>query len=129
MADLNTHLDLIQQNSSQKEVIANALHDAASPAMAFARRRETTVGLIWGYYGGHLILPGSPTVVSFVANGTITLTASATNYVQINPTTGAVTKNTTSFTHGWIPLAIVTTGTAQITDYQDRRYFQLGTTP
>lgn len=129
MANQTTHLDTIQSTQSQKEVTANALFDAASPATAFGRRAQTTTGLTWGYYGGITILPGSPTVLSQVANGTVALTASQINYVQMNPTTGAISKNTTGFTHGWIPLAKVTCGAASITDYEDWRYFQLGTTP
>lgn len=128
MANQTTHLDLIQPSSAAKEVISNALDDAGSPGTAFGRRASTTTGLTWGYYGGIRILPGSPTILSKIANGTILLTASATNYIEIN-NLGAVVKNVIRFTGSWTPLYKITTGTANVTNYEDWRYFVMGTTP
>lgn len=61
--------------------MANALFDAASPAMFGARRLLACSGLTWVYYGGWVNkYDGS---LSEVANGTLTLTASVTNRVDL----------------------------------------------
>lgn len=125
MSDSTTRLDLIQQAQAQKEVTANAMFDAASTAMLFGRRASTTTGLTWGYYGGYLSVSGTPTAI---ANGTVALTASATNYVE-STTAGSVSKNTTAFTSGRIPLYVIVTGTATVTSYTDRRCFSMPTFP
>jgi hypothetical protein len=44
----------------------------------------------------------------------LTLTASATNYVEMDDN-GVITSNTTGFTSSYTPLYVVTTGTAEIT--------------
>jgi hypothetical protein len=125
MSNSTTLLDTIQQSQAQKEVTANALLDAASPAMLFGRRATTTTGLTWGYYGGYLSVSGTPTAI---ANGTVALTASTTNYVEAT-TAGAVSKNTTAFTSGRIPLYVIVTLTATVDSYTDRRCFSMPTFP
>lgn len=124
MSGSTEHLDTISSSQAQKEVTANALLSAASPAMLYGRRASTTAGLTWGYYGGYLAISSVPTAI---ANGTVALTASATNYVEATPSTGAVTKNTTAFTSGRIPLYVVVTGTASVTSYTDRRCIAFAT--
>jgi len=117
MSDSTTKLDLISQSQAQKEVTTNALHDAASPGMLFGRRASTTTGLTWGHYGGSILIAGTPTAI---ANGTTALTASTTNYVEAT-TTGTVSKNTSAFTAGRIPLYTIVTGSATVTSYTDHR--------
>jgi hypothetical protein len=117
MASSSTNLDTLSASQSQKEVGANALFDAGSPATIFGRRASTTTGLTWGYYGGRMLVDG---VLSTISNGTCALTASATNYVEASAA-GAVSKNTTAFTAGQIPLYTVVTGTAAVTSYTDER--------
>ena len=90
MASSTTNLDTLTTNA-QQEPAANALFDAASPATLFGRRNSTTSGLTWGYYGGMVLIGG---VATSVANGTIAMTASTTNYVEAN-NAGTVSKNTT----------------------------------
>jgi hypothetical protein len=118
MSNSTTNLDLIAVNQAQKEVSVNALLDAASPAMLYGRRAQTSGGLVWGYFGGTALLAGVPTQI---ANGTITLTASATNYLEADPATGAVSKNTTGFTSGSIPLYQIVAGASTVTSYTDMR--------
>lgn len=118
MANSVTHLDLIQQSQAQKEVTANALYDAASPAMTYGRRASTTSALTWGYYGGSFLVAGSATPVS---NGTLALTASATNYIEADPSNGAVSKNTSGFTSGYLKLYTVVTNASGVTSYTDHR--------
>lgn len=124
MSDSTTTLDLISASQSQKEVTANALFDAGSPGLGYGRRASTTAGLTWGYYGAVIDQSGTPTVV---ANGTIALTASDTNYLYIT-SAGVVTK-TTSIPGSWpgplaagaIALYEIVTGTATVTSYTDWR--------
>ena len=118
MADSTTHIDGIVQGQGSQDLTANEAFDAASPAMTYARRASTTTGVVWGYYGGKVTING---VVTSISNGTLSLTASSTNYVEAHPDTGAVSKNTTGFTAGYLPLYQVVVGTSSITSYTDKR--------
>jgi len=118
MANSSTNLDLISASQSNKEVTANALLDAASPAMLYGRRAVSSAGLTFGYYGGTVSTGGTPTQI---ANGTVTLTASATNYVEADPGAGSVSVNQTGFTTGRTPLYTVVTGVSAVTSYTDLR--------
>ncbi len=119
MANSSTNLDQVTAQQSQKEVTVNGLFDAGSPGTAFGRRQSTSGGLVWGYFGGTMNIDGIPTAT---ANGTISLVASATNYIELSPA-GAVSANTTAFTPGRIPLYTAVCGTATITRYTDHRNF------
>ena len=118
MANSTTNLDTISSSQASKEVTANAMFDAASPSMTFGRRASTTSALTWGYYGGRF--RDSTGTRSNIANATIALTASATNYIEVT-VAGVVSSNTTAFTAGRIPLYSVVTGTATVTSYVDER--------
>jgi uncharacterized protein YaiE (UPF0345 family) len=117
MADSTTNLDPISSSQAGKEVTANAFFDAASPATLFGRRALSTSGLTWGFYGGDLEVDGA---ITTLANGTVALTASSTNYVEATRA-GVVSANTTGFTAGRIPLYTVVTGAATVTSYTDQR--------
>lgn len=123
MADSTTHLDTIIQGSGSQDLQANALYDAASPATLFARRASTSSGLTWGYYGGNVTK--SDGTQSTVANGSVSLTASTTNYITALKESGVVYCNTT--TTAWNDAAnywrlySVVTGTSTITSYTDER--------
>lgn len=117
MASSTSNLDLISSSQAQKEVTSNALHDAASPATLFGRRASTTAGLTWGYYGGRILVDG---VLTTISNGTVALTASATNYVEATRA-GVVSKNTSGFTAGSVPLYTVVAGSSAVTSYTDER--------
>ncbi len=79
----------------------------------------TTTGLTWGYKQG--ILPDG----SIKGAGTIGLTASQTNYVELDGPTGTISSNTTGFTAGRTPLRVVGTDGSGITSSEDRRpWFQ-----
>lgn len=125
MASSTSTLPYIQQSQSLKEVTANALHAAASPAMLFGRNQSTSSGLTWGYLEGNLLNAG---VVTFIAAGTLTLTASATNYIEAT-TSGVVSANTTGFTSGSIPLYTAVTDAANVTSYTDQRAVQFAIRP
>lgn len=123
MADYATNLDTILTNQAEKEVIVNQLIDAASPSMLYGRHGSACVGLTWAYYGGTFFLPDGS--IAEIANGTLTLTASATNYVEVDPASGAISANTSGFTGGRTKIYTVTTGTGTVTDYDDHRSFNI----
>lgn len=114
MSNSTTLLDTIAVNQSNKESVVNALLDAASPAMLWGRHASACSGLTWGYYGGWY--GGAQ-----INNGTVALTASATNYVYASASTGAVSVNTTGFPAGAIPLYSIVVGTTTVTSYIDER--------
>ena len=117
MADSTSNIPQILQSQAQKEVLANALFDASSLCMIFGRNALTSTGLVWGYLGGRIYLNGSPVVV---ANGTVTLPASQTNYVEVSQT-GVVSSNTSGFSVDRAPLYRVVTGATSVTSYEDHR--------
>lgn len=116
MSSSNTLLDTIATNQANKEVVANALFDAASPSMLWGRHASACNGLTWGYYGGYY---GS----NAVANSTLALTASTTNYVYADNVTGAVSVNVTGVPAGKIPLYSIVTGATTVTSYNDMRSY------
>ena len=93
------------------------MFDAASQAMIFGRRATTTSALTWGYYGGRMLVDG---VLTAIANGTVALTASNTNYVEATRA-GVVSANITAFTPGQIPLYTIVAGASAVTSYTDER--------
>lgn len=119
MASSTTNLDLIAQSQSSKEVTANALFDAGSPATLFGRRSSLCSGLNWFYYGGVMMVDGVLTSISNNA-AALTLTASATNYIEATRA-GVVSKNTVGFTGGSIPLYTAVTAASSVTSYTDQR--------
>lgn len=112
-------LDLLTQSQSGKEVTANRLFEASLPAMLFARREAQSSGLNHFYYGGLLAVDG---VITTIANNAsaLVLSASATNYIEASRS-GVVTKNTTAFSPGAIPLYIAVTNATTVTALTDQR--------
>jgi len=122
MSNSSTLPDTLSATSSTKEATLNALFDAASPMMLWGRRATTTGGLIWGYYGGTYMNPEG--MVQSVPDGTLTLAASATNYIFADPVTGVVSSNTSGFPAASFPLYQVVTGTLTASSYTDVRSYQ-----
>jgi len=118
MSNSTVTFDALAQGQASKEITVNAMFDALSSASLYGRRQSTTSGLTWGYYGGNVLVNG---VLTQIANSTIALTASTTNYLEANPATGAVSKNTTGFTAGQTPLYTIVTSTATVSSYTDHR--------
>lgn len=103
-----TTLAQIASAQYAKEVAANELFGAVSPAGIFGKRIAGTSGLVWGYYGGYLVVDG---VLTSISDGTVNLTANVTNYVEATRA-GVVSANSSAFTAGRIPLyTVVTTST------------------
>lgn len=84
---------------------------------AFGYKDSSTVGLVFGYYGGLVSSGGSLTTI---ADGTVALTASQTNFVE-RTTAGVVSANTAAFTAGRIPLYTVVTSATAITAITEKR--------
>lgn len=124
MADSATNLDTILTSQAQKEVTANSLFAATSPSTLFGRHDSACAALTWGYYGGKFNIAGTPTAI---ANGTLVLTASSTNYIRVHNTNGVVDA-VTSPPSGWpgpvsgyTALYEVVTGTATVSSWTDWR--------
>lgn len=125
MADSTSNLPLISASQASKEVTANALFDAMSANALFGRNAVTSAALTWGYLGGKFQKPDG--TLATIANGTVTLTASATNYLYVD-SAGAVQK-VTAAPAGWpaplasdaIALYAVVTDASAVTSYTDYR--------
>ena len=91
---------------------------SVSPAGLYGINPATNTGLTLGFLGGEFNGVA-------VANGTVLLTASTTNYVVANRTTGAVTSatNTTNWTNvgAYLKLYQIVTGTSTMTTVTDKR--------
>lgn len=114
-----TTLTQISQQQAYRVTSINENFEAVSVAGMFGVRREATVALAFAYYGGLMLSDGA---FSTIANGTVSLTASATNYIE-RTRAGIVSKNTTAFTAGLIPLYTAVTSTSGITTLTDYRDF------
>jgi hypothetical protein len=113
----NIALDTIASAQLSKEVTANNLFEAESPAALFGCRASTTTGLTFGYYGGYMYVDG---VLTSISSGTVGLTGSTTNYVEAT-SAGVVSTNTTGFTAGRIPLYTIVTGSSSISSVTPSR--------
>jgi hypothetical protein len=94
---------------------------AISSATVFGPRDAGTSGLVYGYFGGQLSVDGVNTSIS---DGSVTLTASQTNYVERDQS-GTVSFNTTGFSADKFPIAEVVTNSTDITSITDRRYINV----
>jgi hypothetical protein len=123
MSDSTSLLTQLTTAQAGKEATVNELLNAIS-APAFGGRRQSSSGLSWDYFGGRILVDGVSTAI---ANGSVTLSASTTNYVEATRA-GVVSKNTTGFTPGAVALYKIVTGTATVTSYEDHRpWIRLGT--
>jgi hypothetical protein len=120
MADSTTPLDLLSESQAGKATSANALFDALSPALFGGRRASACSGLTWGYYGGALAKSDGSLVA--VANGTLTLTASATNRVYLTLSGTIAVTTSAAPADELVLLYTVVTGASTVTSYQDYRY-------
>lgn len=112
-----TILTQITAGQLAKEATANGNFAAVSPSAMFSQKIATTTGLTWGYFGGQIYVDGT---LTSLADGTLALTASATNFIEITRA-GTLASNTSAFTAGRIPLYDVVTGASAITTITDRR--------
>jgi hypothetical protein len=96
-------------------ITANAfdVNAVAAPAGAFAVDADGTAGLTFAHLGGRLFSGGT---LLTVTPGSVALTASATNYVEVYNLAGVgtVAVNTAGFTAGRYPLYTIVTGGSAI---------------
>lgn len=124
-----TYPQQLAAGQANAEVIINR-NTSALAAVAFGARNEaTSSGLTWGYWGGRW---GG----TAVADGTLALTASATNYIVANRSTGALSTSTSatnwSDTGNYARVYKVTTSSSAVTAIEDHRagdYGVLGPQP
>lgn len=116
MSDSTSQFDALATASANLPTRINELFDSVSPASLGGRRASTTTGLTWGFYGGDVLVNGVPTTV---ANGTVTLTASTTNYVSISQAGTVSTATTVNAAN--VPLYTVVTGVSTVSSYNDTR--------
>lgn len=123
MSNSASLLDLLSTSTAGKDVAVNNLVDASSPATLFGRRASLCSGLNWFYYGGTMVVDG---VLTAIANNAaaLVLSASTTNYIEATRS-GVVSKNTTGFTAGAIPLYTAVTLAATVDSYTDKRAWVL----
>ena len=113
-----TTLQQIASSQSSAEVTINENFETVSAFALYGKRPAATSGLVFGYYGG--IWSGAS-----IADGTLTLTASTTNYIVVAVATGVINAATT--TTNWNDAAnylrcyLVVTGTATMTSIADYR--------
>jgi hypothetical protein len=117
--------DIRQISDSTTAVLqANDNFKAVSAAGLYGYNAFTTTGLFFGYYGGRAF-------GNTIADSAVLLTASTTNYIVANRTTGAVTAATTTTnwndTSNYLKLFSVVTGASSITSYVDERQAYGGT--
>lgn len=106
------------------DALAGEPIDAAGAAVAagsnrhFAEDADSHSGLDFGYHAGQVWVPGTGFVT--VPADTIELSASSTNYVEVN-SAGVVSKNTSAFSLLSSPLFVVVTGSSSITSVRPAR--------
>ena len=117
MSDSTSLLTQLTTAQAGKEATVNELMNAVSPAAIFGRRQSSS-GLNWDYFGGRFRQSDGTYIA--IANATIALTASNTNYIEVT-VDGSVSANTSAFTSGRIPLYTIVAGASTVTSYTDQR--------
>jgi hypothetical protein len=92
-------------------------------AQEYAEDSANHSGLNFAYFGGNV---HNDNVVTTTVDGTVALTDTTTNYIEVNISTGAVTANTSGFTAGRIPLFTAVTSGGSITVVTDKRTWARG---
>ncbi|HEX8833271.1 MAG TPA: hypothetical protein VF719_03685 [Abditibacteriaceae bacterium] len=120
----------IRDEAAQAVRTAQDAARLAAKLAAFGQNDATTSGLTWGHLRTHVNLYVTGTNdgrspidngSQFIEAGTVTLTASTTNYAEFNPATDIVECNAVGFTAGRLPLYEIETGPTGIETLTDRR--------
>ena len=113
----------LSTNQAQKETIINENFTALNQPSTFGWRVQSTTGLQYAYWGGNY--QNSSGALITLADGTVTVTASTTNYVYFNPVTNTILNSTSVPESGKVRLAKVITDPTKITSVTDERLFAL----
>jgi hypothetical protein len=100
------------------EVVVNENFETLECFAVYGKNPQTTSGLTWGYYGGRY--------AGFaVTSGTLSLTASETNYVVVDLADGSISVDITDTdwndTSNFARVYKIVTGTATVTSVEDWR--------
>lgn len=105
-------------SQANPEIPVNENFAALAHVAVYAKNATTTTGLTWGYLGGRW---GGFAVTT----GTLTLAASATNYVVVARATGVISSSATSTnwdnTDDYARVYKLTTGASTVTAEEDHR--------
>ena len=111
-------MQLLTSAQASPEVPINENFETLSHQSTYGKRHAVSTGLTWGYYGGTW---GGLTV----ADGTVTLTNAATNYLVVLRSTGALSASTS--TANWLNLVdyarayLIVTASSVVTAATDYR--------
>lgn len=118
--DSDSNLDADNVEDALAEMYTD-MADTMTLADVFNEDPATTTGLTWGYKGGRV---RNDNTIYTIADGTVSLTDDATNYIEITPS-GTVSRNTTGFTAGYCPIRqVVCADGSQTTSTDKRAWFQ-----
>ena len=121
--DAAGNLDAVNLEAAIAEVYSDT-ESTRTLSEVFNEDSNTTTGLTWGYKAGVIRVDN---IVTDIAAGTVGLTDDDTNYIEIS-STGVVSRNTTGFTSGKIPIrTVVCAGGVQTTNTDRRAWFQTET--
>lgn len=105
------------------EVVVNENFETLEHQSVYGKKHTTTTGLTWGVYGGRW---GG----NSVSDGTVSLTASNTNYLVVARATGVLSSSTTSTnwdnTTDYARVYKITTGTSSVSAVEDHRVGPFG---
>jgi hypothetical protein len=110
-------LDVLEGGSLGIDADANDVDSLAEGGGAFTQDEDLTTGLDFAFDGGRVRF--GKTIVTVSAD-VVTLSASATNYVEVD-SAGVVSANTSGFTTGSCPLYLITTGASTISTVVSRK--------
>jgi hypothetical protein len=109
--------DLLASSSIGSTAAGGDIDSLALDGGHFSRDPDNDSGLTFAFAAGRL---WNGTAIVSVAAGTVLLSSSTTNYVEVSPA-GVVSKNTVGFTAGSIPLYQVVTGASTITTVTNKK--------
>lgn len=121
---MTARMTQLVEGQAEAATLVNENFDAVEPAALFGIDVANSNLLTLAYYGGNMMVGTTHTAIS---DGTWTLNASATNYIECT-NAGVSSVNTTGFTAGRIPLYTVVTDATTRTSTTDKRAILFGRT-
>lgn len=108
----------LTEAQANPEVVLNENFETLEHQSVYGKRQPATTGLTWGYYGGRW---GG----AAIADGTLSLSASSTNYVVVLRSSGAISVSTTNTnwnnTTDYARVYLITTSASAVSTVQDHR--------
>ncbi len=108
----------IISSQASPEIVINENFETLDHMAVYGKNPATTTALTWGYYGGRY-------AGLAINSGTLTLTASQTNYVVVQRSNGAISTSTSitnwNNTVTYARVYRIVTGTNTVSSYEDHR--------